>query len=1029
MPAHAQVARFSIPAQPIASALVQLGRAAHVQIVAPERMIAGKNAPAIEGEMSLQQAFERLLSGSGLTFRQISPATYIITIDTRPIPAALRPPKPTPPQPQETRRRPSPVPLPPRVDDSAILVTGSRLITNGNTMPTPVTVVTSTELLASDPSSIIAGMYELPALLGSITSSSNISTGGLSAINLRGIGVTRALLMVDGKRAGPASGDNTVNPDVIPQILLKRVDVVTGGVSAIYGSDAVAGVVNFITDTHFRGVKAHLQRGLSQYGDDSKFDIGAAWGGDFAGDRGHIVAGIQWRDSEGISNRNRRPLLSEALWSEQGSVPGGGTPGTAGNPYQLVRGAVLGTASYGGLINSGPLAGLQFNSTGQLIPFAHGAATGTPGIEIGGDGAHFVNGSLSPAQDLQSGYGRAELALSPRLMLYASLSVSRFHQTYTGQNPFLNGLAVGYANPFLASIQPEYQGIIAAQPTGASMRIGKIATDLPNYHFGFDESYGQTALGAKGELGRMRWSVDYTRSDSRMTTTNYNNINTGRLLAALDAVDDGRGAAVCRAALLNPGAYGGCVPLNIFGTASASEAAVQYIEQATHATTRVGMDDLSATVKGTLGHSGAGPVELAVNGEWRRVHYRVGSDASGNEKVDCTGIAYNCFSGAAPYMGGANSVREPVSQIVAETAAELDLPLMASSRLGQVFGLNLAGRFTHYNTSGDALTWKISARWQVSRDLRLRMNRSRDIRAPSLADLFAPGTYYRKNFIDTHTNTSGFVTFITQGNPDLKPERADTWTLGAVYTPRFAPGLSVAVDYYNIAIGNAIAQVDGYQPSVSALCDASGGAASICSLILRPLPYADTSAANFPTQLLSEALNVARARAWGVDLELNYVASIRTMPVSLRFLANWQPHVIFDNGPGGWVDVGGAADGMPGLPPLPSVKLLASLSLEPWRGTSLRLRQRWRSALRQNGNPALHFVDVNVAPIGYTDITVSRQLSSNFNIFLNVKNLFDAAPPPFASSGGSAQMNYLGGFAQGDDIVGRYFTLGIRLRN
>jgi iron complex outermembrane receptor protein len=558
-PCAAQTVPVSIPAQPVESAIVALGKVAHVQIIGVRRQISGKNARAVDGVMDTRQALDRLLAGTGLMVRQSGPATFVIVEEPASVPRR-RPASPEPIKP--------PAPIMPSVPaltmaNAQIIVTGSRLISNGNNLPTPVTALSSAELLENDPSSLIAAIYELPALLGSISLTSNINTGGLNAINLRGIGVNRSLLMVDARRAGPTSGENTINPDIVPQILLQRVDVVTGGGSAIYGSDAVAGVVNFVTDKEFNGFKAHVQNGISTYGDDNKFDIGAAWGGGFAQGRGHLVLGAQWRESVGITSRQVRPFTANTIWSEHGSVPGGGTPGSVGN-----------NASFGGLINSGPLAGLQFASNGLLSTFHHGTPTGTPGVEVGGDGAYFVDSSLSAWQKLHNSYARADFDITPDIGLFGTLAYSHFRQGYQGQNPYLNGIEISFANPVLSTIQPEYRAIIAQQSPEATMRISKIAAELPNYSMQYQQSYYQATLGIKGKAGPAGWNADYSHSDSHLTLSNLHDINTGRLMAALDAIGDGKGGAVCRAAILNPGKYGQCVPLNIFGPSAASQPAI-----------------------------------------------------------------------------------------------------------------------------------------------------------------------------------------------------------------------------------------------------------------------------------------------------------------------------------------------------------------------------------------------------------------------------------------------------------------------
>ena len=292
-----------------------------------------------------------------------------------------------------------------------IVVTGSRLIRNGNNSPTPVTIASTQDLLETQPNSVINGLNTLPGLLGSLSTTSNVNSGGYNTINLRGVGTLRALVLYDGHRVGPtqgginASSAGAVNVDVIPQMLLQRVDVVTGGASAVYGSDAVSGVVNFITDTKFEGLKANAQSGISTYGDDRKINLGIAYGRKLFGDRGHIEFSYEYRDAPGFDRADRR--FFDPIYTEQGSVVGGGTPGTAGNPFQLTTGAILGTSSFGGLINTGPLSNLNFKQNGVLSPFVRGTATGTMGVEIGGDGAYYTP---APQRERRSASTRRSVA-------------------------------------------------------------------------------------------------------------------------------------------------------------------------------------------------------------------------------------------------------------------------------------------------------------------------------------------------------------------------------------------------------------------------------------------------------------------------------------------------------------------------------------------------------------------------------------------------------------------------------------------
>jgi iron complex outermembrane receptor protein len=161
---------------------------------------------------------------------------------------------------------------------------------------------------------------------------------------------------------------------------------------------------------------------------------------------------------------------------------------------------------------------------------------------------------------------------------------------------------------------------------------------------------------------------------------------------------------------------------------------------------------------------------------------------------------------------------------------------------------------------------------------------------------------------------------------------------------------------------------------------------------------------------------------------LNYATRISGHRLSTRALVTYQPTLRYDNGPAGVVDVGGAADGVGGLPPTPKWKLVASANYDVTDKINVNIQERWRDSLRQNGSATLVFAVGDIPSVAYTDINVEWKATSVVSAYLNVQNLFDKKPPAFASTGGSTQMNYLGGFPQGDDIEGRYFTVGVRAR-
>ncbi|WP_206239930.1 TonB-dependent receptor domain-containing protein [Novosphingobium terrae] len=920
-------------------------------------------------------------------------------------------------------------------------MTGSRLVTNGNSAPTPVTVASVDTLLKAQPAGVIEGLNALPGLLGSINTTSNVNTGGFNTLNLRGIGSTRGLILVDGRRVGPTQTTGSVDVDVIPQALLKHVDVVTGGASAAYGSEAVSGVVNFVTDTKFVGLKTDLHSGISQYGDDRKLGASIAWGTNFNDGRGHFEASYEYADNGGFL-RSSRPFLNN--WA---SMTGSGT---AASPYTLVYGARLNNYAFGGYASTGIFKGMQFGANGVVGPFNPGTPTLSSSVNTGGDGAYFNGSTAGAAAVNHRAMARFDYDITDAVHGHVTGIFSKFKQSYTQQNPQYS-LNIGYNNPYLATAGAQYQAAIAAGAAipagtaGSSFVLNKMDMQLPAYQYNVLNSYYQVDAGLDGKIfGKFDWDVDLYRTENLQLTRNNNGINYNRLYAAVNAVrNPANGQIVCNAALTNPN-FANCVPLDVLGTGTESAAGMAYVRQAIMSDVDYATTDLNGSIKGSLFHLPAGDVKAVVMGEWRRNTYAVASNATPSDQIDCNGIQFpgslssaaGCYNStsALRYLGGQTAVRTPVSQIVKEVAAEAEVPLLADKPFFKSLTLNGAVRYTNYNTSGDAWTWKGGAVWNVSDELTFRGTRSRDIRAPNLYDLFQPATISTTNYVDIHTgNTSGVLGQQQQGNPNLTPEKADTLTLGVVLKPHFIPGFSLAVDYYKIKINNALVNISGMQPATQTACEQSGGTAVVCSLYVRPNAFSDHSAANFPTLLYSQTLNVASLNTHGVDFEMNYAHPIANHAFSLRALVTYQPTLLYNNGPAGQVDVGGAADGVGGLPPIAKWKVVGNINFDPVEKLHVMVQERWRSSLQQNGTLnnngvgyAYVFANPPVPSIGYTDLNFSVDVAKNFNAYFNIQNLFNSYPPVYASAGGTTQMNYLGGFAQGDDIEGRYFTVGVK---
>jgi outer membrane receptor protein involved in Fe transport len=936
---------------------------------------------------------------------------------------------------------------------SEVVVTGSRVITNGNDSPTPVTVLSTDEFLKLQPTTVTEAVNLMPALQGSQNVTSRPGggqrDGAGSYFNLRNMGDLRTLVLFDGMRLIPTYNQNQAdtNSQIVPQMLLKRVDVVTGGVSAVYGSDAVSGVVNFITDRDFNGVKIQGSEGVSAYSDDRISDYGIAAGTRFAG-RGHVEASFEWHEDAGIVSR------SDSGRQFFAQVPGGGGSGTT-VPYFNMYNQRMSNTSFGGLLlnsaSNGTLRDLEFTPSGTLTPFQHGliptanglvpfsnSATAVPtNVESGGDGAWNNLTSLKAAIKFTQAFVRLDYDLTDSVHAYAQGAYTDIETRDNYQSPQINSLKISDSNPFLSSVQAPYNAVLAANPNGVLTfsRFLDITPRAEQYTHAF-----MTYAGLDGTIGHYKWDVNLGSSHSQITALNFVNIDNGRLFAAVDAVKNSSGQVVCRAALTNPN-YAGCMPLDLFGDGNASPAALDYILKQAYNLNRTRMDDANASLTGAPFSSWAGPVNVALSGEWRRLRWDTRSNASPNDLADCVGIGTgvgnnlrNCTQGVTKqWFSNTMGPLPTVTQKVSEVAGEFDAPLLKGAPL--VEGLDLTGalRFTHYDTSGNVTTWKGGLDWRVDDSLKLRATRSRDVRAPNLFDLYAPIQLNPGfNVTDPLTNSNFTVTNQQTSNPNLSPEKANTLTAGFVLTPQVLPNFSLSMDYYRIKVEDVIFLLQGWSAPVLSLCAAVHGAAPACAYIQRA-SWTDTNPITNPiTGVSSTYLNIANQDTWGIDTEASYGFTVFGHRTNLRLLSSYQPRLIYDQGPltGGVLSVAGAYNtGTNRIAAAPKLKLTGVLSYDVLHNLNLTVLERWRSSLKAIYNDTLTFQNGTLPSVAYTTVTVSYSpdtQAGNLSVFLNVQNVFNKFPTVYYAGPAGFGLNQA--LPEGDDPIGRYYTLGLRYK-
>ena len=953
-----------------------------------------------------------------------------------------------------------------------VTVTGSRVIQDAAMSPTPLTIVSSQQLLETTPSNLMDGLDKLPVFQNSATrrnAGSAGGNGGGSFLNLRNFGQQRTLVLLDGMRQTPANQGGSVDISVLPQSLMSRVDVVTGGASAVYGSDAVTGVANFVLDKNFNGVKYDANAGLSMYADAFQYKLDVAAGTDIFGGRGHIEGSVQWSAADGV-----RKLDRPSGRKELGSYYTGATaalPVTnaehAGQTVSTRTGKITCTTAGSGLRLPCGVNGYEFGTPGIPSPIFYGdIPTGQTALAVGCPTcARVSNTSIFGDTKNATSFGRFSYKLNDDTVFFlqGSLAEARIHNFFFPMQQENSRQSTTYFrnNAFLpAATQVLLGNNSGTNPNWAS--DGTNTFQVSEWYYANDrirETNNVTrsinvATGLNGVIfDDWGWNAHYSHGENRLSTTGIHNGNNQFHNAAADAVIDG-GVLKCwnetAAAIAQFGRlYPGCVPINTFGDNVSSQAAIDYWGRNTHFTQTNTMDDVAADVSGDLFDLWAGPVRVAVSAEYRWLDYVIDSNASPTQVVNCYGLrlcgALSTANGHVAQQPGAGFITPDNQRYVTQTlwdnntlpsvtanqnvweiSGEVFVPLLKDVPLVQALDLDVAGRHTDYSTSGAVDTWKIGATWQVNDDVRLRGGTSIDIRAPTLNDLYSPATSNSGPFLDPLTNFNpGGIQTVSGGNPNLIPEVARTYTAGAVFTPTFIPGLTMSADYYSITLTNAIVNVSGSSAPIANLCIASGGTSPFCSLYERPFPYTNTTQANYPTLLRSQLLNAAFNVLEGQDYEVNYgfdlgdVLSDLRGKLDLRALLTVQPVNTTSSFPGAPVTHTTSQKGR--------TSFFATYTLDNW---SVNAQYQWFSGLNKNGvfgaGQTFYAVD-RVPSFSTVAFNVSKKVTLDngaaMQFYFNVQNAFNSIPPDVTGSGGNP-----GGIntPAGEDLMGRYFTIGVR---
>ena len=801
-----------------------------------------------------------------------------------------------------------------------IVVTGSRIVANGYRAPTPVTVVSATELLKKAPESIAAGLATLPQFFASSGASSNAFTNQAGRqnsgnyLNLRSLGEIETLLLLDGQRLPPTSPFGTTDANIIPQALIQRVDVVTGGASAAYGSDAVAGVVNFILDTKFEGVKGSAQYGISSRGDDHQVKAALAVGKTFLDNRLHLEASVDYFYQPGIPNPGERPNGGNYTggWVNVGANPARPCPvGCAANPYTPTFNVRIGDSTYGTLVASArnaagvtvpfTLNGTTFDPGGGYHLADLGTRTGSSNLNVGGADSSVTFGtSLTSKLKTRQAFARADYDFGGGITGFLQGSYSRANTAFTTVAGGTQKLSfqIFAENPFLPTT---FRDAMLAEGVNSFVGSRTEGDQTPK------RAYQQTSAaillaGLKGQIANFNWTLTGSYGDSDLKVKQFGNFEQSRWFAALDAVRGPQGDIVCRVTLTHPGAYPGCLPWNPFGNGSPSAASYAYFEDVSRYRIRSRQSDFAANISGAIFDLPAGPVNIAVGAEYRHQYLKGTSNTDPSQPIDLTGLraATNPFN---LKFNTTNQGKTGGTQDIKEAYGEIAIPILRDTPFFRALDVNAAARYTDYSQSGGIWSWKGGFSWSPIEELRFRGTISRDIRAPVLNELFAGTSATRGTFNDVHTGLNANSISLQRGNPLLKPEKGDTITIGGVWQPSFIPGFSVSLDYYNIKIKDRISSLGA--EDLNQLCERSGGTDQLCQFIVRPFPFSDRSqtggpngTGNFPTSVSQVPFNQAVLKTHGFDYELSYRMPLGSVlfdepaRLDLRFIGNYTPRLI-----------------------------------------------------------------------------------------------------------------------------------------
>lgn len=1022
--------RLTIESQPIREALRALGEQMGLQILFRSETVAteGMRSTRVTGELSAQEALDQLLARTGLKYEFINERTVRISsvdarmtgVDEALTPAGVAETAPGLRLAQATEAA-APTPASGQAFQEAeaagradslqeVVVTGSRVARTAFDMPTPVAVLGSAQIQQSGLSNLLDVLTQLPAMgLGAGLSNSQFENdAGATFANLRSLGTARTLVLINGRRRVAGSSDSAaIDLSTIPPSLVERVELITGGASAVYGADAVSGVINVILKKDFTGLELSGQGGFSEHGGAGTFAATLAGGSSFAEGRGSF--------SIGASHVRDEPLFSNQRSFTDSWISLDVNP-----------------------LNTGPADGIPDLVTVSdfRIPLFHPG-----GAFFLSDGMYTVDPQLRPV----SGSDGWDFTPYFQQRLRAETTSVRGNLNYrlsdavelVMESDFSSGTAFGGGAPnydFGVSLQRDNPFIPA--DLGARMDAEGL-TDLTVYRASTDQgirnddnsrnSYSILS-GLQGAFGKdWKWQAFAQYGRYELTSRETNQRITSRFLEALDAISDPiTGDPVCRSETARAA---GCQPLDILGQNVATDAALAYFRvdrtlRVTNTQTLAG-----AQLTGSLFELPAGPLASAAGLEYRK-DTRVYKD----DPLAELGLLSDKAAGTS--LTGEDAVSEAFLELVA--------PLLRDKPLAKHLEIEGAVRLSDYDSIGNATAWKFGGSWAPVSSLRVRATRSKSVRAPNLYELFAPRQTSFYNMFDpceisqisSNPNRAAncaalgvpagwegpagpgqlaIFNVVGGGNPGLDPETSHAWTAGLVITPQTLPGLSLAIDYWKIEIDAAVQPFD-VTTIVQKCVDSTTIENVFCPRVTRG---SDSSISLVDYSII----NVGRLATDGVDFQVAYAFRPDEIGLSLPGRLSMALNASYLRSLEELID---------GNDPASLLRRRGEYNTPSWRGTlslgyenqALRanLNTRVIGRARVDANSSLETYDRPTVPARiYNDLALGYRLGERYDLRLSVNNLFDTKPPMTA-------FTYLGGNSSLYDSIGRYFVLGASAR-